>query len=76
MITVRKANKVLRIDENNKENYLARGYDVVNEKGENVEHNSRTVTPAEYAAALAEIGRLKAEIAKLKAKKKETAGEA
>lgn len=76
MITVRKANKVLRIDENNKENYLARGYDVVNEKGEIVEHNTRTVTPAEYAAALAEIGRLKAEIAKLKAKKKETAGEA
>ena len=34
MITVRKANKVLRIDENNKENYLARGYDVVNEKGD------------------------------------------
>ena len=39
MITVRKANKVLRIDETNKESYLARGYDVVNEKGEIVEHN-------------------------------------
>nr|DAT18018.1 MAG TPA: UPF0335 protein [Caudoviricetes sp.] len=41
-----------------------------------MEHNSRTVTPAEYVAALAEIERLKAEIAKLKAKKKETVGEA
>lgn len=40
MITVRKANKVLRIDENNKENYLARGYDVVTKKAK-----SWSITP-------------------------------
>lgn len=65
---VRKANKILTISEENKKTFLARGYDVINDKGEVVERNTKAVTLAEYQALKAENEALKAEIAKLKKK--------
>lgn len=68
-IKVKLANKVLRIDERNKKAYLARGYNVIDEKGNVIEHNTAAVTPAEYNALVEENSKLKAEIEKLKARK-------
>lgn len=47
MIKVRKANKILRIDESEKTKYMDLGYDVINEKGKVLEHNTRSVSMAE-----------------------------
>ena len=68
-IKVKRANKILRIDERNKKTYLALGYNVIDAKGRVVEHNTATVTPAEYKALVEENAQLKAEIKRLKGKK-------
>ena len=68
-IKVKRANKILRIDESSKKTYLDLGYDVIDEKGKIIEHNTKTVTIAEYQAAVSENNALKAEIEKLKAKR-------
>ena len=68
-IKVKRANKILRIDDSSKKTYLDLGYDVIDERGKVIEHNNKTVTIAEYQALVAENKALKAEIEKLKAKK-------
>ena len=68
-IKVKRANKILRIDERNKKAYLALGYNVIDAKGRVIEHNTATVTPAEYKALVEENAQLKAEIKTLKGKK-------
>lgn len=68
-IKVKRANKILRIDDSSKKTYLDLGYDVIDAKGKIIEHNNKTVTIAEYQALVAENKSLKAELEKLKAKK-------
>lgn len=68
-IKVKRANKILRIDDSSKKTYLDLGYDVIDERGNIIEHNTKTVTIAEYQALLAENKALKAEIEKLKVKR-------
>ncbi len=68
-IKVKRANKILRIDDSSKKTYLDLGYDVIDGKGKIIEHNNKTVTIAEYQALVAENKSLKAELEKLKAKK-------
>ena len=68
-IKVKRANKILRIDDSRKKTYLDLGYDVIDGKGKIIEHNNKTVTIAEYQALVAENKSLKAELEKLKAKK-------
>lgn len=68
-IKVRRANKILRIDESNKKTYLDLGYDVIDAKGNVVEHNKKNVTMAEYEKLVAENKALKAELEKLKSRK-------
>lgn len=68
-IKVKRANKILRIDESNKKTYLDLGYDVIDAKGNVVEHNKKNVTIAEYEKLVAENKALKAELEKLKAKR-------
>lgn len=66
MIAV-KNNKEYTVDENNKNVYLAKGYDIVDEKGNIIEHSPQsTVKYSEYAAVVEENKKLKAEIKKLK----------
>lgn len=63
-----KANKVYQVDEATKEEYLAKGYDIVDENGKAVEKSpSATVPYAEYAKVVDEVKALKAEIETLKA---------
>ena len=62
-IKVKRANKILRIDDSSKKTYLDLGYDVIDGKGKII------VTIAEYQALVAENKSLKAELEKLKAKK-------
>lgn len=68
-IKVRRANKILRIDESNKKAYLDLGYDVIDAKGNVIEHNKKNVTVAEYEKLVAENKALKAEFEKLKSRK-------
>lgn len=68
-IKVRRANKILRIDESNKKTYLDLGYDVIDAKGNVIEHNKKNVTMAEYEKLVAENKALKAEFEKLKSRK-------
>ena len=67
-IKVRRANKVLRVDEAQKKKYLDLGYDVI-ENGKVVEHNTKSVTPAEYKALLERCEALEKENAALRRKK-------
>lgn len=69
VIRVRRANMTLRVPADMKAQYLAQGYNVIDAKGKVVEHNTKEVTFAEHKAALDEIARLKAENARLKARK-------
>ena len=69
IIKVRKANMVLRVPADQKDVYLAKGFDVIDAKGKVKERNTKEVSPAEYNAVLEENKALKAEIEKLKAKK-------
>ena len=55
-----KDNKVYRIDENSKEEYLAQGYNTCDDSGKIVEYSpSATVSRAEYDKVLAELNALK-----------------
>ena len=69
-IKVKRGNKILRIKASDKKRYLDLGYDVIDERGKVVEHNTKTVTLAEYRALIAENTALKAEIEKLKKRAK------
>lgn len=69
-IKVKRANKILRIDEKSKETYLELGYDVIDAKGNIVEHNRKNVTAAEYTRLEEENKALKTEIEKLNAENK------
>lgn len=66
MIAV-KNNKEYTVDENNKNIYLAQGYDIADDKGKIIERSPQsTVKYSEYAAVVEENKKLKAEIKKLK----------
>ena len=55
-----KDNKVYRIDENSKEEYLAQGYNICDDSGKIVEYSpSATVSRAEYDKVFAELNALK-----------------
>lgn len=74
MITVKKENRVLNIDELEKVTFLEDGYDVVEIKdGEYVvvepATSGRTYTIQEYQAVVAERDKALAELEKVKAKK-------
>lgn len=69
MIKVRKANKILRIDESEKTKYMDLGYDVINEKGKVLEHNTRSVSMAEFNAMKERCDALEKENAELRKKK-------
>ncbi len=73
--TVRKQNKVLRVDESVVDAYLAEGYDEIDKSGKTIRSSSvRTYTAAEFAAVKSEyeakITELEAKIAKLTKKSK------
>jgi len=74
MAKVRRANVVLTIKEEQVQRYVDQGYDVINENGDvikkSVPKDIGTLTKA-YHDHLAEIDKLKAEIATLKAQQKE-----
>lgn len=57
----KKANKVYRVDETNKGTYLKQGYDILDEKGNVIEHSHQsTVKYAEYEKVKKELEELKA----------------
>jgi hypothetical protein len=58
-------NKTYRIDEDKKETYLARGYDVTDDDGAIIAHNpDKKVAYAKYVEIMSENERLKAELAR------------
>ena len=63
-----KENRVYRVTEENKKDYLKRGFDILDEKGEVIESNpDKKISYAEHMKIVAE---LKAEIKELKESKK------
>ena len=65
-----KDNKVYTVDEVTKKDYLAAGYDIIDDEGVIIEKSpSATVPYSEYARVCAENERLKAELEKAKTKK-------
>lgn len=62
-ITIRKANSILEIPADQKDEYMARGYDVVNTSGVVVE----AATPNDVPTLRARLAEVSAENAKLKA---------
>lgn len=72
---VRKDNRILSVDENDKSFYLSEGYDVVKEKDGKYEvveaaTGGKTYTVAEYNKVVEERDALQKELQKLKSKKK------
>ncbi len=66
-----KENKVYTVDEISKKDYLAQGYDIVDDDFNVLERSpSATVPYREYEAILKENAELKAELDELKQKKK------
>lgn len=66
-MTATKANKVYTIDEAQKAQYAKEGFDIVDDNGKIIKHAvGKTVSYEKYAADLAELETLKAELAKLK----------
>ncbi len=62
-----KGNKVYTVDETSKRAYLSQGFDIVDDKGDIIEHSPVATVPySEYAKLKAENEELKAQI---KAKK-------
>lgn len=62
-----KGNKVYDVDKTTKGAYLAQGYDITDDKGKIIERSpSGAVKRSDYDKALAEIEKLKEEIAQLK----------
>lgn len=72
MLTAVKGNREAKINEDQKEEYLRAGYDVIDEKGNRTSSPSRKVSYAEYEKLLNENKKLKKVIADAK---KETDGE-
>lgn len=73
LIKVRKANTILSVTVDEKASYLAKGYDVLGENGKVVEESipyDTATLQAKYLELKQENGKLKAEIASLKAAKK------
>lgn len=68
-IKVRRANKILRVNASEKKKYLNLGYDVIGEKGKVLEHNTQSVTVAEYNALKAKCEALEQENAALRKKR-------
>lgn len=64
-----KDNKIYTVDEVTKKDYLAAGYDIINDEGVIIERNpSATVPYSEYARLLDENGKLRAELDKAREK--------
>ena len=62
-----KANKVYTVDEISKNDYLAQGFDIVDDNFNIIERNPAATVPyREYEKAVTENNELKAEIAKKK----------
>lgn len=62
-----KENKVYTVDEVSKAEYLAQGFDIVDDNGNVIETSAKKTVPyAEYQKVVAENKRLKAENSKLK----------
>lgn len=75
MITVKKGNIELNIDETEESKFLAKGYDKINGNGEVVKEatGGKTVSNEEYNKLLAENAELKKKLAEKSPKKKSTA---
>lgn len=71
MLTAVKANREAKINDDQKDEYLRAGYDVIDEKGSRTVSPSRRVSYADYKKVSEENTRLKAENKTLKAKLKE-----
>lgn len=57
-----KDNKVYTVDEVSKKDYLAQGFDIIDDNGNIIERNPSAAVPySEYAKLLAEVERLKAQ---------------
>lgn len=68
-----KDNKIYTVDEVTKKDYLAQGYDIIDDNGDVIERSpSASVAYSEYAKLLAENERLKAELDKASEKEKTT----
>lgn len=68
----KKDNKVYKVDETSKGDYLAKGYNIINAEGEVVEASPvATVAYAKYKELEEENARLKAALAELEAEQKE-----
>lgn len=73
-VTVKRANVVLTVNQEDVERYIKKGYDVLGEDGEvavAATPNDPDTLKKAYMEHLAEIKELKAEIARLKAEKQE-----
>ena len=68
MATVRKRNRVLKVNDNVVSRYLKDGYDQIDEKGEVVKlaTGGKSVSIGSYNKVVEEVEKLKAEIKKLK----------
>lgn len=72
-----KANKQYTISENEKNSYLAQGYDILDDDGAVIERSLQAaVSYSEYEKLLNENTALKAELNSLKAERKRKKGEA
>ena len=69
MAKLRKSNRVLEVKDDFVDSYLLRGYDLINEQGQVVQHatGGRNVSVGEYNKVIEENVKLKEEIKKLKA---------
>lgn len=62
-----KGNKVYNVDENSKREYLAQGYDIIDDSGDIIEHNPAAAVPySEYKRVIDENEVLQSELAKVK----------
>lgn len=64
MASVKKANRIILVDESQVDSYLKRGYDQVNTKGEIVRQatGGKNVSVAEYNKVLGKVEEMKEEI--------------
>jgi len=66
-----KGNRVYKVDENSKEDYRRRGFDIVDDKGKIVAYGAgKKVSIEKYVKLEEENKELKAELAKIKKSKK------
>lgn len=71
MLTAVKGNREAKINDDQKEEFLKSGYDIIDENGKRTISPSKKVSYAEYKKALEENSKLKGDIKNLKAKIKE-----